>query len=280
MVKKQIKIFFIFILLLNTENVFSQNFTIPSHTITITDYLPEGFADADVKINVNSFSVSKQVTLKQYKEFLSEMKKNSSEEYYLSLLPDSSFTTKELYEKYFNSTLYDEFPVVGVSWENALNYCKWLTLKENKNELKYIYRLPNLYEWLWAKEYLSSIAESDFDKLYSDWLMDAKDESHFTDEESRAFSLSYYYFHEKNDPPVLKRKKTIGASFQYQFSSLLSYTFLSFYADHGYRNIGFRIVKDDSNESLNIFSKLEMNGKSVNVYTNPLLQYWKLTPAQ
>ena len=55
------------------------------------------------------------------------------------------------------------------------------------------------------------------------------------------------------------------------FKSLNVFMKLSFYADHGYRHVGFRMVKDTSMNSLEMDSS---NQK----YENPLLNYWNLKP--
>jgi hypothetical protein len=70
---------------------------------------------------------------------------------------------------------------------------------------------------------------------------------------------------------VMKRKNVIGKSFQYSLSYLDDYLRLSYYADHGYRHIGFRIVKDTSPETFSIQNE---NGE----FENPILKYWKLNP--
>lgn len=274
---KKVLYIFIFVFGIQVQILLAQNYTIPENTLQLNHYLPNEFAETEVKIHVNGFSISSFITLKEYKDFLNDIKKDSSQAYYLSLLPDSSFTTKDLYEKYFNTTDYDTYPVVGVSWDNALNYCRWKTVKENpEGKINFVYRLPNFYEWVWAQDYLSAIAESDFNKLYSDWVMDVKDESRF-DTETREFSLFYYYFHEKSDPPALKRKLVLGNSFLYAFNSLQNFLIPSYYADHGYRQISFRIVKDESPEMLNRKMTYGPHDEEIYAYDNPLLEYWNLT---
>ena len=59
------------------------------------------------------------------------------------------------------------------SWEAAMNYCKWRTQQENKTaDIKFIYRLPKLGEWLAAYQYLINNGNTnDFSKHFSDWTM-------------------------------------------------------------------------------------------------------------
>jgi hypothetical protein len=145
-----------------------------------------------------------------------------------------------------------------------------LTIKNNPDSLQEIYRLPNLYEFYSAYTFLQSSAiHNSFNDSYSDWLMDAKDESVI--DYQKEIPFSYFYFHLKTDPVVMKRKSVIGKSFLYSFNYLEDYLRLSFYADHGYRHIGFRIVKDTNPESFYIESE---TGK----FENPLLKYWNLIP--
>src|SRR5215471_15884219 len=42
----------------------------------------------------------------------------------------------------------DDFPVVNVTWNDAVAYCTWLTKKEGK--AGFVYRLPTEAEWEYA----------------------------------------------------------------------------------------------------------------------------------
>ncbi len=266
---------FIFILLFSSEGK-TQGYSIPGSKIDFYRILGLAFEKPGVEIAVDSFEMSRQVTLTQYKEYLNRMKIDSGEIFYKTQLPDSTIGTKEQWNKYFNSGDYDAFPVVGVSWENALNYCKWMTLKNKTTDtLSVIYRLPNLYEWLTAYQYLDSTKiNNDLDQLYSDWLLDAKDESYLV--EKYSFPGGGYYFHSENDPPVMKRKVVMGKSYHHGYSNLKDYM-ESYYADEGYRHIGFRMVIDDKPGSFRKRKTNNRNGRSV-AYENPLLHYWKIEP--
>jgi hypothetical protein len=86
--------------------------------------------------------------------------------YYLAKFP----VTNRLYKKFIEATQHrppafwddpdfndDDFPVVGVDWEDAQAYCQWLTEQEAKNKKQeaksnanVVYRLPLEEEWEWA----------------------------------------------------------------------------------------------------------------------------------
>lgn len=246
----------------------AQLFSIPTQTIDLYKLIADSSKSAIQTIK--GFQISEQVTFKEYKEYLTSVKKDSSEIFYLSQLPDSSIGSAEVYRKYLNSSKFDNSPVLGISWENAMNYCKWKTLADNKDSIQFVYRLPNCSEWLAAYSFLTeNKIKNDFNKNYSDWLINSKDESiyDFINEIApKPFEYDWMYFHSNNDPLALKRKQVIGNSYLYQQESILRYSF-SFYANEGYRQIGFRYVKETISESPETYQ----NGRSI---AKSLLEHW------
>ncbi|MBL7890732.1 MAG: SUMF1/EgtB/PvdO family nonheme iron enzyme [Bacteroidia bacterium] len=218
---------------------------------------------------IKEFEISKQVTLKEYKEYLAAIKKDSSEAFYRTQLPDTSIGTKAVREKYLNEKQYEDFPVLGISWDNAMNYCKWKTIKENKDSIRIIYRLPHCSEWLSAHYYLENTKQKhDLNKNYSDWTLATYDESFFLFNKANEpinFFFDHFYFHSSNDARVLKRKRVMGNNFFYQQDKKFM-DFASFYANDGYKYIGFRCVK----EQVKSVPK-ELNDKSL---STSLLNYW------
>lgn len=85
---------------------------------------------------------------------------------YKNALPDTMvWREKEYYNEpytryYYNHPAYNDYPVVGISYEQAVNYCKWrtdrvkesfkikaLTDKKNVYPINFEYRLPTKEEW-------------------------------------------------------------------------------------------------------------------------------------
>jgi len=123
-------------------------------------FVPMGSTKVDDQtVSVQSFFMAKtEVTNKEYREFLLDLKTQGDMEAYNKALPDTlqwrdKLAYNEPYvEFYFRHPAYNDYPVVNISRENAEMYCVWLTKKmreaygENINDA----RLPYREEWMLA----------------------------------------------------------------------------------------------------------------------------------
>jgi len=100
-----------------------------------------------------------EVSNGEYLIFLQEFFKADTNQY-KKMLPDTlSWRNKSIgYDPmtiyYLRHPIYNTYPVVGISYEQALEYCTWLTKKYiTEGERKYknvIFRLPERKEWVYA----------------------------------------------------------------------------------------------------------------------------------
>jgi formylglycine-generating enzyme required for sulfatase activity len=94
-----------------------------------------------------------EVSVKQYFEYIESVKRDSVKQYYEKALPNSE---KVPYKDYFLNKKYADFPVVGISLQQAINYCKWLTsslnqkLKSKGKPPVLEFRIPTEVEWVYA----------------------------------------------------------------------------------------------------------------------------------
>lgn len=238
-------------------------FSIPRQVVNIEDLLDSRWLqNVDT---ISGFELSTLITLGEYKEYLSEIKKDSSERYYLTQLPDSSVGDDKVRKKYMKKKVYESYPVVGISWENALNYCKWKTVKGMELDSAFLYRLPLFSEWLSAFKYLTATGlENDLNQSYSDWTMSSNVDVDYGGPKNE-FETNYeeVYLHKFSDSPSLKRKLVVGNSFHFaQVSSILYKT--NFPAFQGCSYVGFRLIREPMQHS-------EISDNSFQVL---LFNYW------
>jgi formylglycine-generating enzyme required for sulfatase activity len=112
------------------------------------------------EITVQGFYMkSTEVTNKEYRLFLADLKQNNKLADYALYLPDTNAWTEiskntflvPMKEYYFWHPAYDNYPVACVSHVGAIAYCKWFTEKINttsKTGEKLIFRLPTKEEYL------------------------------------------------------------------------------------------------------------------------------------
>jgi formylglycine-generating enzyme required for sulfatase activity len=156
----QTKSIVLFLFLLPTVSGYSQkssrNKKLPPGTVQVNDTL---FADKTEVANIH------------WREYLYSILSTKTESEYLEALQDTSVwnadtTTRAFVEYYHKHPGYNNYPAVGISYEQAVEYCKWRTYVTNlgayldemkfKNpekhfndsfQIKFYYRLPTLPEW-------------------------------------------------------------------------------------------------------------------------------------
>lgn len=123
-------------------------------------FIPMGTTNIDTDtFFVQAFWISKtEVTNKEYREFLADLKAKGDMDAYQKALPDTiQWKEKSGYndpyvEYYFRHPAYNDYPVVNISRAQAEMYCVWLTKKmreaygQNINDV----RLPYREEWVLA----------------------------------------------------------------------------------------------------------------------------------
>jgi formylglycine-generating enzyme required for sulfatase activity len=125
-------------------------------------YIPSGVVVAEgINDTVRSFYMARnEVTNREYREFLGDLKSKGLKDQYLAALWDTAgwrqgMAFNEPYVIYYHShPAYDLYPVVNVPFEGAHLYCRWLQDKLNaawssESETCSV-RLPTRIEWLLA----------------------------------------------------------------------------------------------------------------------------------
>ena len=118
------------------------------------------YPDSISKLFIEDFFISKhEVTNQDYLEFLYYLKKKQADNY-SNMLPDTLVWRDRMaycepyVDYYLRHPAYRDFPVVGVSYMQALAYCNWLTQNYHaipKRKYKRVeFTLPTLDEWTYA----------------------------------------------------------------------------------------------------------------------------------
>lgn len=153
-------IYMIFISLLT----FSQTVD-PKEKKSAQKVLKENYVYVPSGGSTKAFFIGKtEITNREYQEFLNAVKTTSGDSIYQSLYPDTSlwldykYSGESLANYYHDHPAYQNYPVVCISHNNALSYCKWLEVKLNNNNVfstvKFTVDLPSLDEWNHAADNL------------------------------------------------------------------------------------------------------------------------------
>lgn len=113
-----------------------------------------------VRVKDNLYVSKYETTNLDYRNFLSDLKENGTNELYLKCLPDSlvwdeqNKSNEPFVKYYFRFPSYNNYPVVGISYESAKEYCNWLTDKYNEEPKrkfrKVIFTLLSKNDWIFA----------------------------------------------------------------------------------------------------------------------------------
>ena len=116
----------------------------------------------------NIFLDKVEITNISWREYLYSLKQKhgADSEEYLEALPDTGIWKQAYEAPFFRPGIYDEYPMVGVTYNQAQAYCTWRSeVVSSKENRKITYSLPSLkvYKMASAKTDLNKIAEG----LYS-----------------------------------------------------------------------------------------------------------------
>jgi len=118
------------------------------------------FKDKFSKVKPDLFVCKYEVSNLEYRGFLDALLNSKQLELYKKSLPDSlawvenNDLGRPLAIHYFRHQAYNNYPVVGITYENALDYCQWLTTNYNRSEKrpfkKVVFQLLTKADWMFA----------------------------------------------------------------------------------------------------------------------------------
>ena len=199
--------------------------------------IPSGASVSDGKtVSIQSFYISNEISNKQYRAFTDYaiQHPDSSLSYYdiagrthyfkytviIRDLIDSSVMEKAAgirFKNYFTNLAFDNYPVVGVSFNNAEWYCAWLNREEKKsgNNSSELFRLPFKDEWIYASKYTAF--ENANPSIYQTVTVGDKNEfglNHFQDNPQEYCRSIFGNVYILGGEKQIEQAKTIDAGYQ------------------------------------------------------------------
>ncbi|MCC7246465.1 MAG: SUMF1/EgtB/PvdO family nonheme iron enzyme [Saprospiraceae bacterium] len=105
---------------------------------------------------VGSFNINRyEVSVQEYKTFLSETGDAANRYDSTVWMTDFPYSFNQpMQDRYFNAKRYESYPIVGITYQQAVQYCAWKTrvvndLLKNSN-YRVEFRLPTAAEWEYA----------------------------------------------------------------------------------------------------------------------------------
>ncbi len=215
--------------------------------------------------SVQSFSMSSQITLGDYLQFVHEERKLKGSKYADFLLPEpSAFNSNHKYNEYLTNAEYKLQPVAGISWKNAMRYVTWRNANKRNDEKEFEqFRLPSVTEWQAAFLYLSNTRKTSDFNILADWTSECHDESNY--KFMHDLNIDYQCESVPCNPNSMKRKTVIGNSWLHgPVKEKLPMHYYG-YQDSGYAHIGFRLVRTILHKSGNTESSenLTLNDRAL-----------------
>ncbi|MBK9283308.1 MAG: SUMF1/EgtB/PvdO family nonheme iron enzyme [Sphingobacteriaceae bacterium] len=138
-------------------------FLLLSFCFSFTFFKPKKFIPpGTVSITENFFADEAEISNAAWREFetATKIKYGKFSKEHIAVLPDTlvwrqkNSSNEPYVQYYYRHPAYRDYPVVGISYEQALAFCKWRTEKVKefyiiryKKDLKINYRLPSKEEW-------------------------------------------------------------------------------------------------------------------------------------
>lgn len=98
-----------------------------------------------------------EVTNAEYREFLQDLTDSGKKELYAFCYPDTALLKEELwigkYLNYFTHPYFSDHPVTGITYAQAMEYCRWLSLRYQAKFPEWSgseFRIPVWAEWEYA----------------------------------------------------------------------------------------------------------------------------------